>query len=137
MNNAEQTGVAPKRPLWVRLARGGLIALAALAVLAAIFYVEENWRGNRAWEACKQRLISQQEDLDWAAYIPPAAADGENFFKAPKMREWFVGRGSNELTARLSLDSFAELARDRGKSVDRAGADHRTLAEGVGRCHAA
>jgi hypothetical protein len=116
MNSAAQTGSPPKRPFLGRMARGGLIGLAVLAVLTVIFYAEANWRGKRAWAARKSALASQQEVVDWAAYIPPAAPDDQDFFKAPKMQEWFVGNGSNELSRRLSLDSFAELARERGNS---------------------
>ena len=85
------------------------MALGALAVLTALFYLEENWRGGSAWETAKKQLEVKQEKLDWAAYIPPAAPDSSNFFKAPQMQDWFGGAGSNELTARLSLDSFAAL----------------------------
>jgi len=99
----------PERPLRARLLRSGAAALAALAALTALFYLEENWRGGSAWETAQQQLAVKQEKLDWAAYIPPAAPDDQNFFKAPKMQDWFAGGGSNELLARLSLDSFAEL----------------------------
>jgi hypothetical protein len=116
MNDTDQTNAAPRRPLAGRLARGGAVALAVLAVLAVIFYTEENWRGKRAWDESKKRLESQQEVVDWGAYVPPAAPDDQNFFKAPKMQDWFVGNGSNELTARLALDSFEALTRERGRS---------------------
>jgi len=33
-------------------------------------------------------------------------ADDQNFYKAPRMQDWFGGRGTNELTARISLDTF-------------------------------
>ena len=85
------------------------MALAVLAGLMVVFHLEENWRGRSAWEDVKKRLEAQQEKLDWAAYLPPAAPDEQNFFKAPGMEEWFTGKGSNELTARLALNSFAAL----------------------------
>jgi hypothetical protein len=87
-----------------------------LAVLAVLFYAEENWRGRSAWDTAKQTVAAKQEKLDWAAYIPPEVPDDQNCFKAPKMRDWFTGQGTNELTGRLSLDSFAELARHRADS---------------------
>ena len=37
-------------------------------------------------------------------------SDGQNFFKAPKMEDWFAGKGTNALTARLSLNTFSNLA---------------------------
>jgi len=106
----------PERAPRAWLARWGGIGLGALAVLAAVFYLEENWRGGSAWEAAKTKLESVQEKLDWAAYIPPAAPDDQNFFKAPRMQDWFAGKGSNELTARLSLDTFSALAWFRANS---------------------
>ena len=46
------------------------------------------------------------EVLDWATHIPAPVPDDQNFFKAPKMEEWFVGRGSTELSRRLSLSGL-------------------------------
>jgi hypothetical protein len=67
-----------------------LVVLAAFATLVAAFYLEENWRGKRAWENCRRELEAKGMLLDWNAYIPPAVPDDQNFFKAPKMQEWFV-----------------------------------------------
>ena len=67
-----------------------LIALAVLATVVAIFYTEEDWRGKRAWENCKRELEAKGAVLDWDKFIPPPVPDEENFFKAPKMQEWFV-----------------------------------------------
>ena len=77
-----------------------LLGLAALATLVAIFYLEEDWRGKRAWESCRRRLQAQGAVLDWDKYIPPPVPDDQNFFKAPKMEAWFVRNPnvtSNEL----------------------------------------
>jgi hypothetical protein len=92
------------------------MTVGALLVVAALFYMEENWRGESAWETAKQHLAAQQERLDWAAYVPPPVPDDQNFFKAPKMEDWFAGKGTNELTARLSLNSFTNLAWHRANS---------------------
>jgi hypothetical protein len=70
--------------------RRALIGLAALATLVAIFYLEEDWRGKRAWEICKTGLKAKGEMLDWNAYIPPPVPDDQNFFKATKMAARFV-----------------------------------------------
>jgi hypothetical protein len=66
------------------------VALAAVATVIAFFYTVENWRGRRAWENCRRALESKGEVLDWAAYIPAPVPDDQNFYKAPKMQEWFV-----------------------------------------------
>jgi hypothetical protein len=59
-----------------------LIALAVLATLIAIFYTEEDWRGERAWENCQRELEAQGVVLDWGKYIPPPVPDDQNFFTA-------------------------------------------------------
>jgi len=73
-----------------RTARRLLIGVAVLATLIALFYVEENWRGKRAWEQRKRDFVAKGEVLDWNAYIPPPVSDDENIMKAPKMADWFV-----------------------------------------------
>jgi hypothetical protein len=78
-----------------RIMRRLLIALAILATLIAIFYAEENWRGKRAWKNCKHELEAKGMVLDWDEYIPPSVPDDQNFFKAPKMADWFV-KGPHE-----------------------------------------
>jgi len=87
--------------------------LSSFALLITLFYAEEDWRGKRAWEKCKAELEAKGEMLDWSAYIPPPVPDDQNFFKAPKMADWFIkpkpgGNYSNELTSSLSTDSFAK-----------------------------
>jgi len=79
-----------------------LISLAILATLIALFYTEEDWRGKRAWENCKRELEANGAVLDWYKYIPPPVPDDQNFFKAPNMTEWFVGRHQSELNKRLA-----------------------------------
>ena len=72
------------------LLRRLLFILLGLAGLTALFYAEEDWRGRRAWDNCKAELEAKGAVLDWDKYIPPAVPDDQNFFKAPKMTEWFV-----------------------------------------------
>lgn len=72
------------------MARGLLVATAALVTLVAVFYTVENWRGKRAWENRRRELESKGEVVDWTACIPAPVPDEQNFFKAPKMQEWFV-----------------------------------------------
>src|ERR1700733_5757996 len=89
----------PKSKLW-----RDIIVLGGFALVVAGFYPEEDWRGKRAWENCKHELEAMGETLDWNAYIPPDVPDDQNFFKAPKMQEWFVKNwksDANELEGQL------------------------------------
>jgi hypothetical protein len=91
----------PQRPIIWRIIRIALISIGALATLVAAFYTEENWRGKRAWENYRHELESQGAVFDWSTRIPPPVPDDQNFFKAPKMAEWFAGRRTNDLSQRL------------------------------------
>ena len=61
-----------------------------LATVVAAFYTVENWRGQREWEHRRRELEAKGEVLDWSAYTPAPVPDQQNFFKALKMKEWFV-----------------------------------------------
>ncbi len=80
----------PKSKSW----RIMTIVLASLVLLVAFFYAEEDLRGWLAWEHCERDLAAKGETLDWNDYIPAPVPDDQNFFKAPKMTDWFV-RGHN------------------------------------------
>jgi hypothetical protein len=85
-----------------------LLAL-GLTVVVAAAYVEEDWRGLHAWNHTKEELEAKGCSLDWARCIPAAVPDGQNIFKAPKMEEWFAGKGPTELSRRLgTLYEFAK-----------------------------
>jgi hypothetical protein len=59
-----------------------LITLAVLATLIAIFYLEEDWRGKRAWEKTRQELEAKGAIVDWEKIVPPPVPDDQNFFMA-------------------------------------------------------
>ncbi|MGD0539559.1 MAG: hypothetical protein ABSC03_18160 [Verrucomicrobiota bacterium] len=67
-------------------------ALAALVTLGALLFAEENYRGKRAWEACKKELEARGEKLDWAAIAPSAVPDDENFARTPFLVDWMNRR---------------------------------------------
>ena len=89
-----------------RTLRRGLLSLAVIVTLIALFYTEENWRGKRAWELYKRNAKTRGVALDWATFVPPPVPDDQNFFKAPKMESWFTGRNGSELSKRISLQSW-------------------------------
>ena len=96
-----------------RTARQALVGLAGFVTLIAIFYTEENWRGKRAWEHCKRELEAKGAVMDWDKLIPPPVPDDQNIFKAPKMQEWFVGRGARELSKHLEPDTLDRFVKQR------------------------
>ena len=49
----------------------------------ALFYLEENWRGQRAWNQYRHELEAAGEHLDFASLIPPPVSDDQNFAMAP------------------------------------------------------
>jgi hypothetical protein len=85
----------------------GIIAVLGVIVL---FYMEESWRGKRAWERYKQSVEAAGGTIDWKAYVPTPVPSDQNFFEAPNMAQWFVGRGGTGLFGRLSvgLESFLQ-----------------------------
>jgi len=62
---------------------------AGLLIFIVLFYVEENWRGHKAWETYRTELESKGSLLDWDQFIPPEIPDEDNFWKAPMMEAWF------------------------------------------------
>ncbi|HWY85391.1 MAG TPA: hypothetical protein VNX28_01635 [Gemmataceae bacterium] len=85
----------------------GIVAVLGVIVL---FYMEESWRGKRAWERYKQSVEAAGGTIDWKAYLPTPVPSDQNFFEAPNMAQWFVGRGGTTLSSRLTagMDSFLQ-----------------------------
>jgi hypothetical protein len=81
------------------------IGLAGLVLLVALFYAEEDWRGWHAWKLCQRELAAKGLELDWAKLIPPPVPDDQNFFKAPKMQEWFVRHNTATTTELHALST--------------------------------
>lgn len=93
--------VFPKSETGRSIVRNISVALALVAAITAVFYAEEDLRGWLAWKHCRQALQAKDAQLNWSDHIPPPVPDDQNFFKAPKMGEWFVrqdGQTTNELT---------------------------------------
>jgi hypothetical protein len=95
----------PQTKRW-RILRRCLVGLAVCVTLIGLFYTEENWRGQRAWENCKRALQAQGVNLDWNSYIPAPVPDDENVFGVPEMQKWFVGRGGTRLSKELSYPGY-------------------------------
>lgn len=66
-----------------------LFILIGIGVVIGLFYVEENWRGERDWAKYKRNLAARGESLDRRAFIPPAVPDSENFAVTPLLAPLF------------------------------------------------
>lgn len=71
-----------------------LLVLAVMVLLPVSFRLEENWRGRRAWENCRRAWEAKGERLDFAAFVPPAVPDEQNFAMASVVSNLFAGRGA-------------------------------------------
>jgi hypothetical protein len=60
-----------------------LFALACLATLIALFYVEENWRGKRAWDNFRREWEAKGEKFAFKDFVPPPVPDEQNFALTP------------------------------------------------------
>lgn len=75
-----------------RIARRLAIMLVWIVTLVVLFYVEENWRGARAWNNYRQELIARGAELDFTKFIPKPIPDEQNFAAMPLINEWFTQR---------------------------------------------
>jgi len=66
-----------------RMIRRYLYGLAGLALVLALFYAEEDWRGKRDWEQYKRAAEAKGERFDLASFVPPAVPDDQNFMFSP------------------------------------------------------
>src|SRR6266446_5544217 len=94
--------------------RRALVIVGGIVILVAAFYVEEDWRGKRAWEQCRRDLEARGEVLDWNAYIPALVPDEQNIFKAPNIADWFTRGGRGTLSARINFESLKAFVRENG-----------------------
>jgi hypothetical protein len=60
-----------------------LLGFACVITILALFIVEENWRGDRAWAAYQQEMRAKGEPLEFKSFDRPAIPDNQNFFKTP------------------------------------------------------
>jgi hypothetical protein len=72
--------------LWLRSwrnCRRFLFGLACLATLIALFYAEEDWRGNHDWEKYQRAEEAKGEQFGWQSVVPAPVPDDENFAFSP------------------------------------------------------
>jgi ABC-type transport system involved in multi-copper enzyme maturation permease subunit len=62
-----------------RLALRFALGTAALLALLKLWHLEENWRGQRAWNKFKREIEAKGETMDLASIIPPEVPADQNF----------------------------------------------------------
>ena len=62
---------------------GLLKIVVGTVALIVFFYVEEDWRGARAWAATKAKWEAEGESFDANRLIPPPIPDAENLAALP------------------------------------------------------
>jgi hypothetical protein len=67
----------------VRILRAVIFGAAVVATVVALFYAEENWRGERAWAAHVKAMAALGESLDLESFLPAPVPDDRNFAKTP------------------------------------------------------
>jgi len=94
-----------------------LIGLAALGVLVAFFYAEEDLRGWHAWNKFKHQWEARGEKFDAASSVPPRVPDDQNFAMSPvwvaeikcvwqgnpeRAKSWYGDRINDEEVSKLA-----------------------------------
>src|SRR5262245_43861512 len=79
-----------------RIMRRLLLTVAILATLWALFHLEENWRGKRAWQKYKTDLAARGEHLDLEWFIPKPIPDDQNFAAIPFFQMMFPKPPTND-----------------------------------------
>jgi hypothetical protein len=72
-----------------RTMRRGLITLAWIVSLIALYYGLTDWRGHRAWNEYRQNYEAHVAPLEFQAYIPKPIPYSENFASTPFVHSWF------------------------------------------------
>jgi hypothetical protein len=62
---------------------GFLKFILGIIALIILFYVEEDWRGARAWAATKAEWEAKGESFDYNKFIPPPVPDDQNLAALP------------------------------------------------------
>ena len=89
--SAEKPGIWQRSPIirffrWLftwRTIRRCILSVACLTAFITLFYIEENWRGRRAWENYRREWEAKGERFEMADFIPPPVPDDQNFAMTP------------------------------------------------------
>lgn len=101
-------------PFWKKLLVVMLFIAVGLVTLVVLFYVVENWRGARRWNAYKQQLEAKGEVLDLKALAPPPVPDDRNFALNPLFKPLYeaIANRNTQAGATERLDRISTTAAD-------------------------
>ena len=99
-------------PLWLRVFLG---TLAMMMALIGAFYAEENWRGQRDWNAYRKAVEARGESLDLKSYVPKPVSDDQNFCATPFLKAFFQTNytgleSTNDLWFRAELCNWTAVS---------------------------
>ena len=90
---------------------GFLKFVLGVVALVILVYVEEDWRGARAWTVTKSKWEAKGESFDYNKFIPPAVPDDQNLAAIPlfklelvKDTEGRSGLGAENLRKAMGSD---------------------------------
>ena len=63
--------------------------LLGLVLIVGLFFAEENWRGQWAWNSYKRAMAARGEPLELSAFVPPKVPDDKNFAMTPLLAPLF------------------------------------------------
>ncbi len=63
--------------------------LLGLVLVVGLFYAEENWRGQWAWNRYKRAMAERGQPLELSAVVPPKVPDDQNFTMTPILAPLF------------------------------------------------
>ncbi|MGO8701526.1 MAG: hypothetical protein ACLQVY_27900 [Limisphaerales bacterium] len=86
--------------------RRGLISLAWIATLTALFYGFVDWRARRAWNAYRHDYEARNGPLALEAFVPKVIPDESNFASTPFAREWV--QTQNNTNFLFSKDTYGK-----------------------------
>jgi hypothetical protein len=66
-----------------------VVLVVGFALLIALFYGVEDFRGTRAWSKFKRAQAADGEKLNFADFVPPSVPDDQNFAMTPLLRPAF------------------------------------------------
>jgi hypothetical protein len=97
-----------------RTLRRGLVALAWIVSLVALYYGVADWRGRHAWNEYRQNYEAHVAPLDFAAFIPKPIPDSENFAAIPFAQSWLDQRFGQSTNFLYNHDAWSQA----GKMID-------------------